>query len=63
MISIEKVSNGFVARVEEGDEDYTVVFQKEFNSLNVALGAVFKMLLDRWSEDEPVKVILDVGPK
>lgn len=63
MISIEKVSNGFVARVEEGDEDYTVVFQKEFNSLNVALGSVFKMLLDRWAEAEDIKVRLDVGPE
>lgn len=63
MISIEKVSNGFIARIEEPDEDTTIVFQKEYNSLNMALGSVLQHLLDRWSDDEPIQIKLDVGPK
>lgn len=64
MISIEKVSNGFIVRIEEADEDSTVVFQKEYESLNVALGSVCQSLLNRWQDDdEPIKVNLDVGPR
>lgn len=63
MISIERVSNGFVVRIEEGEDDYTMVLQKEFNSMNMALGAVCKLLIDRWQdESEPVGIKLDVGP-
>lgn len=63
MISIEKVSNGFILRIEEGEEDITLVCQREFNSMNVALGAVFKELLNRWQdESEPVGIKLDVQP-
>lgn len=63
MISIEKVTNGFVVRIEEADEDATLVCQKEFNSMNVALGAVCKMLIDRWQdESEAVGIKLDVAP-
>jgi hypothetical protein len=62
MISIEKVQNGFVVRIEEG-EDYTIVLQKEFNSMNVALGALCKLLIDRWQdESEAVGIKLDVSP-
>ena len=63
MISIEKVSNGFVVRIEENDEDITMVCQKEFNSMNVSLGAVCKLLIERWQdESEPVGIKLDVLP-
>ena len=63
MISIEKVQNGFVVRIEEGDDDYTIVLQKEFNSMNVALGSLCKTLIDRWQdESEPVGVRIEVSP-
>ena len=63
MISIEKVSNGFIVRIEEAGEDETQVFQKEFNSMNMALGAICKMLLERWQHDEEaIRVKLDVSP-
>ena len=62
MISIEKVSNGFVVRVEEGEEESVIVFQKEYNSMNVALAAVFQYLQEHWQDDEAVKIKMDVGP-
>ena len=63
MISIEKVTNGFVVRIEEAEEDATLVCQKEYNSMNVALGAVCKMLIDRWQdESEAIGIKLDVSP-
>lgn len=62
MISIEKVSNGFVVRVEEGEEESVIVFQKEYNSMNVALAAVFRYLQEHWQDDEAVKIKMDVGP-
>jgi len=63
MISIEKVANGFVVRIEENDEDITMVCQKEFNSMNVSLAAVCKMLIDRWQdESEAISIKLDVLP-
>ena len=61
MISIEKVNNGFVVRIEEGDDDYTMVLQKEYDSMNMALGSVCKLLLEHWQDDEHVKVKLDIG--
>lgn len=60
MITIEKVSNGYIMRVEEGDEDSTIVFQKEYNSLNVALGAVCNDLIKRWAEDGEVGIKVDL---
>jgi hypothetical protein len=63
MISIEKVQNGFVVRIEEGDDDYTIVLQKEFNSMNVALGSLCKTLIDRWQdESEQIGVRIEVSP-
>lgn len=63
MISIEKVTNGYIVRIEETDEDATLVCQREFNSMNVALGAVCKMLLERWQDDaDVIKIKLDVSP-
>lgn len=61
MISIEKVNNGFVVRIEEGEDDYTMVLQKEYDSMNMALGSVCKILLEHWQDDEHVKVKLDIG--
>lgn len=62
MISIEKVSNGYILRIEENDEDETLVCQKEYGSMNMALGAVCKLLLDRWSDvNEEVRIKLDIG--
>ena len=61
MISIEKVNNGFVVRIEEGEDDYTMVLQKEYDSMNMALGSVCKLLVDHWQDDEHVKVKLDIG--
>lgn len=63
MISIEKVTNGYIVRIEETDDDSTLVCQKEFNSMNVALGAVCKLLIDRWQdESETVGIAVDVKP-
>lgn len=63
MISIEKVTNGYIVRIEETDDDSTLVCQKEFNSMNVALGAVCKLLIDRWQdESETVGIKVDVAP-
>lgn len=61
MISIEKVSNGFVMRVDE-EEEIVVVFQKEYNSMNVALAAVIRDLIEKMADDEEIKVRVDVGP-
>jgi hypothetical protein len=63
MISIEKVTNGYIVRIEETDEDATLVCQREFNSMNVALTAVCKLLIDRWQDEaEAVGIKLDVSP-
>lgn len=63
MISIEKVTNGYILRIEEAEEDSTLVCQKEFGSMNMALGAVFKELLMRWQEEsESVQIKLDIAP-
>lgn len=63
MISIEKVSNGYILRIEENDEDETLVCQKEYGSMNVALGAVCKLLIDRWQdESETVGIAVDIKP-
>jgi hypothetical protein len=63
MISIEKVQNGFVVRIEEGEDDYTIVLQKEFNSMNVALGSLCKTLIDRWQDtSEQIGVRIEVSP-
>jgi hypothetical protein len=63
MISIEKVTNGYIVRIEETAEDATLVCQREFNSMNVALTAVCKLLIDRWQdESEAVGIKLDVSP-
>ena len=51
MISIERVTNGYIARIEEADEDATLVCQREFDSMNMALGAVCKMLIDQLSDN------------
>jgi hypothetical protein len=63
MISIERVTNGYIVRIEEADEDSTLVCQREFDSMNMALGAVCKMLIDRWQdESEAIAIKLDVQP-
>jgi len=63
MISIEKVTNGYIVRIEETDEDATLVCQREFSSMNVALTAVCKLLIDRWQdESEAIGIKLDVSP-
>ena len=59
MISIEKVSNGYVVRIEENGEDETLVCQKEYDSMNVALLAVFNEMKSRWHEDEGPQLKLD----
>ena len=63
MISIERVSNGYVVRIEEGEDDCTMVLQKEFNSMNVALGSLCKLLIDRWQdESETIGIKIEVSP-
>ncbi len=60
MVTIEKVSNGYIMRVEEGEEDSTIVFQKEYDSLNVALGALCNDLIKRWAEEGEVRIKVDL---
>ena len=63
MISIERVDNGFIIRIEEEEETAVLVAQKEFNSMNVSLGAVCKLLIDRWQDQsEAIAIKLDVQP-
>jgi hypothetical protein len=62
MISIEKVTNGYIVRIEEG-EDVTLVCQREFNSMNVALASVCNLLKERWFEnDEGINLIIEAKP-
>lgn len=60
MITIEKAQNGYIVRI---DDEETLVFQQEFNSKNVALGAVCRLLLERYGEDENVTIKIDVVPQ
>ena len=63
MISIERVSNGFVLTINEDDEEYTMVCQKEYDSMNVALAAGCNILIKRWTEEsEPIGLKVDVIP-
>lgn len=57
MITIESVTNGFVVRNDEIEE--TLVFQKEYNSKNMALLALFKYISENFEEPEQVKIKLD----
>lgn len=57
MITIESVTNGFVVRNDETDE--TMVFEKQYNSKNMALLALFKYVAENMEEPEPVKIKLD----
>ncbi|NBW19146.1 MAG: hypothetical protein EBR82_65335 [Caulobacteraceae bacterium] len=63
MISIEKVRNGFVLQINEDEEEYTIVCQQEYNSMNVALAAACNILIKMWHEDsEPMGLKVDVIP-
>lgn len=63
MISIEKVSNGFVLNITEDGEEYTMVCQKEYDSLNVALAAVCNIIIKQWTEEkEAIGLKVDVIP-
>lgn len=61
MISIEKVSNGYIVRIEEDGQDETLVCQREYNFMNMALLAVFKELVDRWQDSDEPQIKLDFG--
>jgi hypothetical protein len=63
MISIEKVKNGYVLNINEDDEEYTMVCQKEFGSMNAALAAVCNTLKEQWFEaDEGIHLIVEAKP-
>ena len=63
MISIEKVSNGYIVRIEEGETDETLVCQREFSSMNVALAAVCNILKEHWFEaDEGIQLTIEAKP-
>jgi len=62
MITIEKVTNGYILRIEEDEEDSTIVFQKEYDSLNVALGSVCNYLIKMYSEPSEVQLKVDIIP-
>ncbi len=63
MISIERVSNGFVLNITEDGEEYTMVCQKEFGSMNAALAAVCNVLKEHWfDKDEGIRLIIEAKP-
>jgi len=63
MISIEKVSNGYIVRIEEAETDETLVCQREFSSMNVALAAVCNILKEHWFEaDEGIQLTIEAKP-
>jgi hypothetical protein len=63
MISIERVSNGFILRIEEDGEDETLVCQREFGSMNCALGAVCQILKEHWfDEEEGINLTIEAKP-
>jgi len=61
MISIEKVSNGYIVRIEEDGQDETLVCQREYDSMNMALLAVFKQLCEQWQDVSEPQIKLDIG--
>jgi len=62
MIQIEKVNNGYIMRIEESEEDSTIVFQKEHDCGYVALGSVCNYLIKLWSEDKEPQLKVDIMP-
>jgi hypothetical protein len=63
MISIEKVDNGFIIRIEEEEETAVFVAQKEYDSMNMALASVCKTLIGRWQDtSETFGIKLDISP-
>ena len=63
-ISIEQVENGYIMRFS-GDEEIhrTLVKQAEFNSMNIALAAVCKEILDYWiDKDDTIQINLEASP-
>jgi hypothetical protein len=63
MISIERVRNGYVLTVNEDGEEYTMVCQKEFSSMNAALASVCNILKEHWFEaDEGIHLIVEAKP-
>ena len=63
MISIEKVSNGYIVRIEEAGTDETLVCQREFNSMNCALGAVCQILKEHWFDhEEGINLTIEAKP-
>lgn len=62
-ISIEQVENGFIMRFCDEELHRTLVKQAEFDSMNLALAAVCKELVEYWQdEDEAIKVRLEASP-
>jgi hypothetical protein len=63
MISIEKVSNGYIVRIEEAETDETLVCQREFSSMNAALASVCNILKEHWFEaDEGIQLTIEAKP-
>ena len=63
MISIEKVANGYIVRIEEAETDETLVCQREFSSMNAALASVCNILKEHWFEaDEGIHLIVEAKP-
>ena len=50
-------------RIEEGDTDETLVCQREFGSMNCALGAVCQILKEHWfDEEEGISLTIEAKP-
>jgi hypothetical protein len=58
-ISIEKATNGYIVRDDETEE--ILVFQKEYNSCNIALAAALNYAREKFEdEDETIKTVFDI---
>jgi hypothetical protein len=62
-ISIEQVENGYIMRFCDDEVARTLVKQAEFNSMNIALAAVCKEILDYWiDKDDTIQINLEASP-
>jgi len=62
-ISIEQVENGYIMRFSDDETQRTLVKQAEFNSMNIALAAVCKEVLNQWiDKDDEIQIHLEASP-
>jgi len=58
-VSVEKASNGYILRDDETDE--VLVFQKEYESCNVALAAILNHIRQKFEDpNENIRTVFDI---